>query len=148
MTEPTYEIEARLTGLIESLAPGERRKLTRNIAKALRTSQASRIAAQQNPDGTAYAPRKPRLRKDKGKLRRTMFAKLRTAKYLKAEATPDSATVTFVAGVQHIARVHQYGLRDQLGKLMVRYPERQLLGATDQEAGGVLQKVMDQLSHR
>jgi len=137
MTEPTYEIEARLTGLIESMEPGERRKLTRDIAQTLRASQARRIAAQQNPDGTAYAPRKPRLRRNKGKLRRTMFAKLRTAKYLKAEATPDTATVTFVAGVQRIARVHQFGLRDRIGKRMVKYPERQLLGASQEDIANV-----------
>jgi phage virion morphogenesis protein len=140
-------IEARLSALIATLEPSERRALTKDIARRLRESQAKRIAAQQNPDGSAYEPRKPRLRKKKGSVRRTMFAKLRTAKYLKTEATPEAATVTFTAQAQRIARIHQFGLRDRIGALTVKYPERQLLGFTDLEIEMVEQAMMERLSH-
>jgi phage virion morphogenesis protein len=67
-----------------------------------------------NPDGTAFAPRKPQMRAQKGRLRRQMFTKLRQAKWLKTEVSPDSAAVQFVGQVERIAAVHQYGLRDKV----------------------------------
>ncbi|HCM2991758.1 TPA: phage virion morphogenesis protein [Klebsiella aerogenes] len=43
-----------------------------------------------------------------------MFAKLRTTKYLKTEATTDSASMEFAGQMQRIARVYHYGLREKL----------------------------------
>ncbi len=139
-------IEARLSALIATLEPSERRALTKDIARRLRESQAKRIAAQQNPDGSAYEPRKPRLRKKKGALRKTMFAKMRTAKYLKMEPTANAAVLTFVNQVQRMARVHQLGLRDRVEHIAnaptVKYPVRELLGFTDSEVEMVESLVM------
>jgi phage virion morphogenesis protein len=129
--------DARVAGLLASVGPGGRRSLARVIAADLVKSQTRRIAAQQNPDGTPYEPRKPqpRLRRRKGGLRRAMFTRLRTARWMKREATPAAAVVTFAAGVQRLARVHQFGLRDRVNRtsLEVQYPARQLLGLTDAE---------------
>lgn len=75
-----------------------------------------------------------------------MFAKLRTATYLKTEATPEAATVTFTAQAQRIARIHQFGLQDRIGALTVKYPERRLLGFTGEETDMVEQKVTEHLS--
>ncbi len=63
-----------------------------------------------------------------------MFAKLRTAKYLKTAASADSASVQFEGKVQRIARVHHYGLRDRVSRKgpEVRYAERRLLGVNDE----------------
>ncbi|WP_137936107.1 phage virion morphogenesis protein [Chitinivorax sp. B] len=125
--------ESELNSLLTKLKPAERRKLARQIATELRRSQQQRIAAQLNPDGTPYAPRKPQLHQQQGALRRGMFAKLRTAKYLKIEASPDLAVVGFVGRVSRIARVHQEGLRDRIkpSGVVVQYVERQLLGLTE-----------------
>ncbi|MEB7584304.1 phage virion morphogenesis protein [Serratia rubidaea] len=41
-----------------------------------------------------------------------MFTKLRTARYLKAQGSGDAAVVEFVGRVRRMAKVHQYGLRD------------------------------------
>jgi phage virion morphogenesis protein len=62
-----------------------------------------------------------------------MFAKMKTAKYLKAQAGADAAEVAFVPGVQKLARVHHYSLRDRVSRRgpMVKYAERQLLGVND-----------------
>lgn len=122
-----------LAGLLTRLEPKARRQLAREIAKQLRQSQQRRIAAQLNPDGSAFEKRKPQVRAQKGKLRRTMFTKLRTTKYLKIEAKPDTAVVGFVSQVGRIASVHQYGLRDRAQKNgpEVQYSPRQLLGFTD-----------------
>ena len=63
-----------------------------------------------------------------------MFAKLRTAKYLKTAASADSASVQFAGKAQRIARVHHYGLRDRVSRkgLEVRYSQRRLLGVNDE----------------
>lgn len=131
--------EDQLAGLLANMDGKARRQLAREVAKLLRQSQQRRIAAQLNPDGSAFDKRKPQLRQQKGKLRRTMFSKLRTAKYLKTEAKPDAAVVGFVSQVGRIAAVHQYGLRDraQKGGSEVQYPVRQLLGFTDADIEAV-----------
>lgn len=141
--------EARLSGLLASIEPAARRKLARVIATQLHASQSRRIAAQLNPDGTPYAPRKPRLRRKKGFVRRQMFSKLRTARWLKTEATPEAAVITFAAQVQHMARVHQFGLRDRVdrrGGPEVTYPMRQLLGLTPNEIAEIEDAVLAHLA--
>jgi phage virion morphogenesis protein len=142
--------EARLAGLLTQAAPAARRALARRIAASLRASQAKRIAAQLNPDGTPYAPRKTRLRRKKGFVRRSqMFSKLRTARWMKTEATPDAAVVTFAGQVQHMAQVHQGGLRDRVdrrGGPEVTYPMRQLLGLTPAEIADIEDAVLAHLA--
>lgn len=53
------ELNTRLNALINNLKPQARRALARNIGQQLRKNQAKRIASQQNPDGSAFEPRKP-----------------------------------------------------------------------------------------
>ncbi|SHF00431.1 phage virion morphogenesis (putative tail completion) protein [Modicisalibacter ilicicola DSM 19980] len=124
--------------LLAKVEPKQRRALARKVARDLRRSQRERIKAQQNPDGTAYAPRKPQHRAKQGAIRRkAMFSKIRTAKYLKAKGSLESAEVGFVGRVAHIARIHQEGLRAKVDKdgPHYDYPERRLIGfsASDRE---------------
>jgi len=133
-------LEAWLEPLLAQLEPREVRQLARRLAAGLRRRQAERIAAQRNPDGSAYKPRSPqRVRRDAatpGHQRRerqrvqSMFAKLRTTKHLKARADATAATVEISGRTTHIASVHQYGLLDhpQPGGPEIRYPVRELLG--------------------
>ncbi|WP_332128729.1 phage virion morphogenesis protein, partial [Escherichia coli] len=73
--------EDRLTGLIESLSPSGRRRLSAELAKRLRQSQQRRVMAQKAPDGTPYAPRQQQsARKKTGRVKRKMFAKLITTR--------------------------------------------------------------------
>jgi len=127
-------LDAYCSALLANLQPSARRQLARQIAAGLRTANAKRIAAQQNPDGSPYEPRKQqKLRKKKGSIRRTMFAKMRTARLLKTAATPEGAFVQFSAQVQRMAEVHHYGLRDKVNRRRgpeVQYPARELLGIT------------------
>ncbi|CFQ33608.1 MULTISPECIES: phage virion morphogenesis protein [Yersinia] len=120
-----------LAGLIASLTPKTRKALAVTVAKRLRASQQQRIKRQQAPDGTPYAARKSQpLRKPKGRIKREMFAKLRTARYMKANSSPDEAVVEFAGRVERMAAVHHFGLRDRpsaRGK-DVQYDERPLLG--------------------
>lgn len=121
----------RLAGLIASLSPAGRRKLAGEIAKQLRTAQQQRIKQQKAPDGSPYQARKRQpLRAKKGRIKRAMFQKLRTSRYMKASGRENSAVVEFTGKVQRIARVHQYGLKDRPSVYAqdVQYSERQLLG--------------------
>ncbi|NWC10169.1 phage virion morphogenesis protein, partial [Pseudomonas agarici] len=81
--------------------------------RKIRRSQQQRVLAQQNADGTRYAPRKARdLRGKKGRIKRKikMFQKLRTASYLKARGDGNGISVGFTGRVARIARVHQFSL--------------------------------------
>lgn len=127
--------------LLACLSLPRRRVAMTQVATYLRRSQAERIAAQRNPDGSPYAPRKPRLRAKKGSIRRTMFEKLRQAKYMRKASTAETATITIGGRTARIARVHQYGLRDKVdwrkpNSPTTQYARRELLGftAADEEA--------------
>ncbi|WP_447885753.1 phage virion morphogenesis protein [Serratia fonticola] len=122
--------ETKLAGLIGNLSPQSRKALALTIAKRLRASQQQNIKRQQAPDGTPYAPRKIQLRNKQGRIKRAMFTKLRTARYMKANGSSNDAVVEFVGRVKRMAEVHHYGLRDRpsVRSPEVRYEERPLLG--------------------
>lgn len=123
--------DGKLNGLIAALSPASRRKLAGEIAKELRKSQQQRIKQQKAPDGSPYQARKRQpLRAKTGRIKRAMFRKLRTSRYMKASGRENSAVVEFTGKVQRIARVHQYGLKDRPNEHAkdVQYEERQLLG--------------------
>ena len=139
----------KLAGLLASLSASGRRKLAGTVAKALRSSQQQHIEQQQAPDGTPYAPRKTRpIKGKKGRVKRQMFQKLRTAKYLKAKGTADAASVEFIGRVQRMARVHHYGLRDRPNRNSddVQYEARPLLGFSYREIKKVEGLLIEHLS--
>lgn len=119
-----------LTALLANLEPAARNRMMRQLAQQLRRTQQQSIRLQRNPDGSGYEPRRVTARSKKERIKRQMFAKLRTAKYLKTAASADFASVQFEGKVQRIARVHHYGLRDRVSRKgpQVRYAERRLLG--------------------
>lgn len=126
------KVDAWLTALLANLEPAARKRMMRELVQQLRRNQQNNIRLQRNPDGTGYEPRRVTARTKKGRIKRQMFSKLRTTKYLKTAASADSATVEFAGQVQRIARVHHYGLRDRVSRRgpEVRYAERRLLGIT------------------
>ena len=146
------EIQAKLTALINNLSPQSRRQLARNIGQALRKNQQARIARQENPDGTAFEPRKPRKEfgKKKGRIKRkAMFAKLRTARYFKIQSNANEVSVGFNGSSAMIAKVHQYGLMSNPSKtkdFKVRYPQRELLGFSQSDLDVIEDLVLAQLS--
>ncbi|EPH2675989.1 MULTISPECIES: phage virion morphogenesis protein [Enterobacter cloacae complex] len=123
-----------LAALLANLEPAARNRMMRQLAQELRRSQQQNIRLQRNPDGTTFEPRRVTARSKKGRIKRQMFAKLRTTKYLKTAATAESASVQFDGKVQRIARVHHYGLRDRVRRNgpEARYPARRLLGVNDE----------------
>lgn len=125
-----HEVDAWLDALLAQLEPSARAKMLREVARDVRRIQQANITAQRAPDGPAWEPRRATARTKPGRIRRKMFAKLKTTKYLKAQASADQAEIAFAPAVQKLARVHHYGLRDRVNRrgTMVKYAERSLLG--------------------
>ncbi|HED5661035.1 TPA: phage virion morphogenesis protein [Enterobacter cloacae] len=141
----------RLNGLIAALSPAARRKLAGEIAMELRKSQQQRIKLQKAPDGSPYQARKRQpLRAKTGRIKRAMFKKLRTSRYMKATGRENSAVVEFTGKVQRIARVHQYGLKDRpnADAQEVQYAERQLLGFSQSDKQALQKTIINSLNQR
>ena len=136
--------------LLAKLEPKQRRQLNQSIARKLRRSQQQRIAAQKNPDGTPYAPRKARqpLRSKQGRIKQKMFTKLRQARHLKLKSDASSIAIGFFARTARLARVHQYGLRDRpsRGQDDVQYNRRELLGFASADLEMIRDELLDQLA--
>ena len=63
-----------------------------------------------------------------------MFRKLRTSRYLLARSNDSEATLGFTGQAGAIARIHQFGLRDNIhGQHGAKYPLRALLGLNDDD---------------
>lgn len=151
-------LEAELARLIAAVAPDQRRGLAMRIGRELRRSQAARIAAQLNPDGAPFAPRKPKEhgRDRRGAIKRRarpapMFRKLRTMRWLTMEATSEEVAIGFAnSSAARIALVHQKGLRDRVSKKAgspeVTYAARGILGLTAVETARILDLVAAQLA--
>ena len=133
-SDPLRQLDEWAGALLAKLEAPARRTLAVTIARELRRSQQQRIASQHDAEGSPFVPRKPRLRDRRGAIRRraAMFAKLRTARWLRIAGTPDAAEVGFTGRSARIARIHQDGMRDRAAPNApeVRYPQRVLLGFT------------------
>jgi phage virion morphogenesis protein len=150
MTDDLQRLEDWAGPLLRQLQPAQRTRLSRVIGTALRRTQQKRISAQQNPDGSPYAPRRPatpRRAKAGNIKRRAMFAKIRQAKHLRIRATPQDVTVGFVGRVTRIAQVHQEGRTDNVsrGGPRVTYARRELLGFSAADEALVRELILDHL---
>jgi len=130
--------------LLKQLSAPERRKLAAELARTMRATQAERIRANKQPDGTAMVPRKPRAKR--GSIRRKMFAKLVKPAWFKATATTNEAAVEFTGSANRLATVHHFGLRDKINGKEVQYPERQLIGITDADIDRVEDALLKHLT--
>ncbi|MDJ0046863.1 phage virion morphogenesis protein [Pantoea ananatis] len=140
-----HEVDAWLDALLAKLEPAERKRMLREVARDVRRIQQANMTAQRAPDGSAWEPRRVSARTKPGRIKRKMFTKLKTAKYLKTKTTADSAEVAFIPAVQRLARVHHYGLRDRVSKrgIIVKYAERPLLGINEETESFIKDKIID-----
>jgi len=143
-----HEVDAWLDALLAQLEPSARTKMLREVARDVRRIQQASITAQRAPDGTTWEPRRVTARTKPGRIRRKMFAKLKTTKYLKAQANANQAEIAFAPAVQKLARVHHYGLRDRVNRrgTQVKYAERQLLGINSKSEEKIISLLMEWLS--
>ncbi len=149
MSADLQALEQWAGAVLSRLQPGERKALTRAVAQDLRRSQQQRISAQLNVNSSPYDPRKVRknFRGKKGRIKEkkgAMFTKLKTAKYLKVQQDENQIAVGFFGKVARIARVHQYGLNDEVfpDGSTYRYPIRELLGLTAADAGLITDSIL------
>ena len=153
MSGDLHTLEAWAGALLAKLQPAQRRAINHKVAIDLRRSQAQRIKAQQGPDGTAYPARKRRkeLKGKNGRIKRqkaAMFAKIRTAKYLKVKATGNQVEVGFFGRVARVAHVHQFGQQGQVSKIgpLYKYPARPLLGLTETDRKLIRESLLHHMS--
>ena len=150
-------LKQKLDALIAQLSPQKRKALSREIGRKLAQSQRQRIARQQNPDGSAYAPRKTGRLKQKaqgGKLKsraksRAMFSRLRTARLMRTSISEQAVEIGYQGRNAQIARIHQFGLRAKVSERSdrtIQYEQRVLLGFTDEDLALAEQTVLRYLS--
>lgn len=129
-------LDTWLAPLLHQLGPSQQRQLARQVALRLRAANQQTMAAQQNPDGQAWQPRKNRSRDARGRLRQgPMFRKLRTARHLRAQVLGNAAVVQFMGRAERLARIHHFGLRDRVapGGAEITYPARELIGISEEQ---------------
>ena len=152
-------LEAELGAIMAAVSPDRRAGLAVRMGRALRQAQARRIAQQKNPDGSPFAPRKPREggRARRGAIRRRakggpMFRKLRLVQWLRNEAGTDELVVGFAGAAGRIARVHQLGLRDRVsgepGAPEVTYAARVLIGFRHEDIEMLLGMAAEEIARR
>lgn len=148
MSDPLDRLADWSTPLLQALQPSQQRHLVRAIARDLRRGQAQRIAAQRNPDGSPYEPRKNAIRATKGRIRAQMFRKIKNTAHLKAETNAEGAAVAITGRAARIARIHQEGLRDKVSPRgpTIQYPVRQLLGFTPEDRERVRDQILQYLA--
>ncbi len=143
-------IEQLCRDLLLRVGAAERSKLMRAIGRDIRKSQSDRIGRQQEPDGAALAPRRPKKpRAGKGRLRaKKMFRNIRMAKSLRSGGNGDEVWIGFGGRAARIDAIHQLGLSDSPapGQSKVRYARRTLIGLTNSEREHVLAVILTHLS--
>lgn len=134
--------------MLQQLSDAERRKLEMSIGRKIRASQKTRITRQQNPDGSAFVPRKERLRDKKNKIKNKMFNVIKNAKYMRVQRTAQGMAIGFTGRIAFIARVHQFGLVDKVDRdgPSVKYDSRELLGFTEEEIKMIEADVLEHLA--
>jgi len=137
--------------LLHNLDAPQRRTLLRQIGRYGQSANRTRIGAQQNPDGSAFAERRVKKPSKKGAIRRkAMFRKLRMAKHLKAGATDNEAWFGFSGPAARIARIHQEGLIDAPapGQAKVRYATRILVGLSSTDCERISELLLERFAAR
>ncbi len=115
-------LEQRLQQLIGALDTAQ----LKHLARQLRQRNQQRQRKQQNPDGSAWAPRKDR------RIRQKMMQGLIKARHFTIRQQAAGVSLGYHGRTAQIARIHHYGLRDRPGPdtSPVVYASRQLLGVT------------------
>lgn len=129
--------------IINGLEPAPRRRAILKLGQRLRQSNLMRIAANVDPDGAPFVPRRPR--KDRrGRIRRRaggkMFKGLRYARNWKIDADehgleikPATNAVDRVASVSQFGEVALVGYLRNGTPIRARYAVRRLLGFSPED---------------
>ena len=114
MSDDVAHVKTAFEALLKNISKPRRRLLYQQIGRELARSQRRRIKAQQNPDGTPYAPRKAK-HKTKGRINsKLMFKKIGLPAHLKLRYENEGISLGFYGGDAAIAEIHQYGLKGRV----------------------------------
>lgn len=144
-------LNSRIDGLLLNLAPANRKRLMRKLAQVLVSDNRKRITAQQNADGSAYAPRKmPKIRQKfqrrKGAIKRgKMFTKLKTARFLKQKVSDTGLEVGFQGRTAKLATAHQTGGTERHGSHIYRLPKRDVLAVNKETIREIEREILELL---
>ncbi|EXI61674.1 virion morphogenesis protein [Mannheimia granulomatis] len=134
MNDSIDQVKTVFDGLLNNISKPRRRLLYQQIGRELARSQRRRIKAQQNPDGTAYEPRKKPKKGVKGRIKSgRMFEKITQPRFMRLRLENEGVSLGYEGGNAVIARIHQEGLVGRVRKdwhLKVKYASRELLGFT------------------
>ncbi len=122
------ELQPWMQAYVDRLSPQSRKQLLRQVGTSLKKENRKRMTDQKNPDGQAWEPRKPQKQHDKKQNNKKLFLRLRQAKRLRHRVMSDRLQVGFVGRTARLARIHHYGLRQQLKYGEAKYPARELIG--------------------
>ena len=116
-------------------------------AGGIRTFLRKRVVVYKKTHGSAEP-----LRNKAGRIKKKMFTRLKTARYMKMRQERNGIAISFLENVSFLANVHQYGLVDQVhkyaGSPKVKYPSRELLGFTPDEINMIENDVLNHLSNK
>ncbi|MGX2969307.1 phage virion morphogenesis protein [Ursidibacter sp. B-7004-1] len=135
-SDDMLQVKAAFDGLLQNISKSRRHLLYQQIGRELARSQRRRIKAQQNPDGTAFAPRKPQKSRKGSIKQQAMFRKIATPRFMKLRRTAEGIELGYSGSDANIANVHQYGLRARVNRRAdwkVKYEQRELLGFSDED---------------
>lgn len=141
--------DERLADMRSWVRTGDRLKGFDREAGGLRTFLNSRIARHLPAEGGADpGPIEGTLRSQRGKVRRrasAMFVKLRTQ--MKSGSNGDEAYVEFRGRAARVARIHHFGLKDRVvpDGPETDYPQRELLGFSQQDDEAILAMLVDHM---
>ncbi|MEG9499907.1 phage virion morphogenesis protein [Mannheimia indoligenes] len=137
MNEPITQVKAAFDSLLNNVSKPRRRLMYQQIGRELARSQRRRIKAQENPDGSAYEPRKTPKKGVKGKIKSgKMFNKITQPRFMRLRYENEGVSLGYEGGDAVVARVHQEGLVARVRKdwhLKVKYASRELLGFSDED---------------
>ncbi|WP_443091368.1 phage virion morphogenesis protein [Basfia succiniciproducens] len=152
MADNILQVKTAFAQLLTNISAPRRRLLYQQIGRELARRQRRRIKAQQNPDGSAYEPRKQskvRSKKPKNRVKDRMFNKITSPSHLKLKRNNNGLTLGFSGSDAPIANVHQYGLKSRVSDRLafkVKYAQRELLGFTDEDIEMIEDYVIKALS--
>lgn len=147
MTDDLEQLAEWITPLINKLDAAQRRKLMQSVARDMRRSNQQRMRRQTDPDGQRW---EPRLRNRSGQIKRqAMFTKIRTARYLKMNTSPDAAAIQWTGRIASIANTHHKGERARVapGGPMHHYAERRLLGFSRDDHRHITDLIINHLAN-
>lgn len=150
-------LEPWLGGLLAKTQPRQRMALARTVGQIMRRTNAARVMANVEPDGTPMAERKPKKprkgqKERKGKAGR-MFKRIELARNMQIEPSADEVSLSFKGRVAKTARIHHFGEEAPVdpkipNSIRVRYKARRLIGFGPGDRDALLGQVMAWLDKR